>query len=62
MERRHHIAHTGDLEEDSPRRGKQIARSISADTVARWNRNALDFIWKLCEITLPRRPNHAMQR
>jgi hypothetical protein len=61
MERRHHIAHTGDLEEDSPGRGKQMARSISADRVARWNRNVFDFIWELSLITLRKRPNHAMQ-
>lgn len=56
MERRHHIAHTADLEED-PGRGKQIARSISARTVTRWNRNAFEFIVQLSLMNLPPRPD-----
>ena len=43
MKRRHHIAHTADLEE-APGRGKQMARSISAEIVSRWNKNVLNFI------------------
>jgi hypothetical protein len=46
MERRHHIAHTADLEE-SPGRGKQMARSISAETVSHWNKNVFEFVLEL---------------
>jgi hypothetical protein len=58
MERRHHIAHTADLEVDSGR-GKQMTRSISAKTVERWNRTTFELYMKLSLLSLPnKKPNN----
>lgn len=54
IERRHHIAHTADLDA-IPGRGKQITRSLSAKTVRKWNGNIMSFILRLHNETLFRR-------
>ena len=46
IERRHHIAHTADIEYEEGR-GKQRTRSISAKQVALWNLNAMSFLGAL---------------
>jgi hypothetical protein len=46
MDRRHHIAHTADLD-TVPGRGKQITRSLSAKSVRDWNSNIQRFILRL---------------
>lgn len=46
MERRHHIAHTADIDDETGR-GPQITRSISAKQVERWHRTVTAFILEL---------------
>ena len=46
MNRRHHIAHTGDVESNKGK-GKQIAKSINATQVHAWNKAVFDFVFRL---------------